>query len=365
MKRMLALLIATLTLSAAHAAKNQNYTLYYLDKTRNVCSVEVSATKKLPTHPHRLTSGGGYDGYSVSPDGNQVFGCKQIGVKYDEFLVFKCYLEKSGRRQERIPGTVMADEYPPSADWSPHKKYLIVSVPGQAELSQTIIYSVERHKIVCDTMDLVPDFSGDQAYSFALQDMGDGDNDPSWLRLLDMRTGKMTKVAQVNFGVYGDPRQNVWFGKSHKFAFIDMKGNVVAGEALHSKSGPTAKKRMLTKNGGCTDLRYVPGRGIFFVQKSGNTANAYYSSDLRRLTRAAALPVGHVEPRTGSQLAGRVYSPDNRLYATVESDVPGKMGTIKVYDKSGHLVDVARGTRPRWRGGAWASQHYLTSWREL
>lgn len=349
MKRVIALLLVTLALSAATAAPGANYRLYYLDKTRNVSSVDIIAGKVLAQQPRRLSSAGGYDGYSVSPDENLVFGWKQIGLQYEQFGLFKCFLEKSGKPQGRILG-IQSTEYSPSADWSPQCKHLIVRIPGQVEMG-TIVYSLERRKLVIDTTDLLPDFCSDQAYSFVLEDVGDLDNSPAWLRILDMRTGKMTKLAQVNNGVYGDGAHYVWFGKSHRFAFIDFKGNVIAGEVSRGRSEPAVKKWALTNNGNCDDLRYVPGRGIYFIQEIGKTTTAYHCGNLRALKGTETLPVQRYENAPRNVYEGKAYSPDNLLYAAVETGKPGEVGTIKVYDKSGRYLGSVKGTRPRWRGG--------------
>ena len=353
MARIIALLTAVVTLSAAQAIPNPKYKLYYLDSTHNVCCIGISANGGIVAHPQKLTSGGGYDVYSVSPDNTQVFACKQIGLKWGDTPVYKCFLEVRGRLSGRILGALTA-EPTPTADWSSRKKYLIVTVP-QEEMIHSIVYSLERRKIVCDTRDWVSDICEDQAYAFALEDQGEDETSPAWVRILDMRTGQTTNVAQVNFGMPGEA-QYVWFGKTHKFAFIDIKGRLCAGEVRRGKSGPLVKKSMLTKNGNCADLRYIRGKGIYFSQKTGKTTSAYYSNDLndlRTLNKTAILPARHKQSFPEAQhKKGRIYSPDNRLYATWDPGKPGDVGTVRIYNGSEHLLATARGRTPTWSGGS-------------
>lgn len=341
---------AALALCALHACADTGHKLYYLDESRNVCVVAIGTSGKPTSTPKRLTSGGGYHGYSVSPDRTQVVAWKQIGVKYGEFPVYKFFLEKEGKPQGKILGPVMGCSSP-WASWSAGCRHLIVNVPQQVEI-RTIIYAPSDHRKVCDTTDLLPDFSKDQAYSFVLEDRGDADYEPACLSVLGMKTGEVAQIAQVSFGESGEPSQKTWFGESHKFAFIDTSGNLHGGEVMGGKSKPVIKKWAITQNAKCSDLRYIPGEGIYFVQKSGDTTRAYYSKDLRTLQPHAVLPVendkAEINARFDAQLKGQFLSPDNLLYASATPAKPGELGMIRVYDRNGHSYDVAKGKQPSW-----------------
>jgi hypothetical protein len=349
MRLIIAFLVAAATLVTANAAQNPKYKLYYLDKTRNVCVVGIGSDGTPVTHFQKLTSGGGYDGYSVSPNNTQVFGWKQIGIWPEGYSVCKCFLEKNGKLSGRIAGKLLTDGKP-WADWSPKNKYLIVKVP-QEVTTQTIIYSLEKRKIICDTMDLLPDFCEDQDYSFVLQDRGDSDNSSAKLSILDMKTGKFVNLGQVTFGMSGGPSQSVWFGKSHRFAFIDYNGNLNAGEVYRSKSLPFTKKWMLAKNGKCSDLRYIHGKGIYFKQKTRRTTTAYCSNDLRTLSKTTLLPAHRYEtPFEPPIEENKVYSPDRLLCASLVGVKPGGTETIRIRNSKGQFVRVAIGTSPKWKG---------------
>jgi len=349
MRYALTLLIAILTLSAAHAVPKSKYTLYYLDKHRNVVAVGFNANAGIVVKSRQLTTGGGYQGYSVSPDGRQVFAWKQISPEDAPFPVFDCFLEKDGKLQGKILGKKLGDEFP-TAVWLPGNNYLIVTISEQVEID-SIVYSIKRHRIIYDTEDQLTGFSSDQSYSFVLQDKGDEDNSPSWLRVLDMKTGKTTKVAQVNFGLMGDPVQSVWFGDSHRFAFIDIKGKLYTVGVGHDKSSPIITKTMLTKNGGCAALRYIPGKGIYFTQKIGKTTKIYCSKDLRTLNQTAVLPAARTAQPTFTERDGLVYSSDGKLHVDIKTGYSEEIGMITVNNISGGYVDVGMGRKPNWKNG--------------
>jgi hypothetical protein len=368
MKRILTLLAALVSISAAQAEQNPKYTLYYLDKTRNVVSVGISADGKAVSTTRKLTSKGGYDGYCVSPDGNQVFGWRKIRRGQWFGAVYSLFLERNGRTQEKIPGTWGATSGF-RAGWSPQNKHLIVSIDqtvGCIVETETIIYSLERRKVVCDTRDsFYREFSDDEAYLFVLGAIVDAEDNPAWrdgacwLSVMDMETGRMTKVVQVNSdAIRGGPLQSMWLGKSHKFAFINYRGKLSAGEASRGKSRPLLNKWALAKNGQCSDLHYVAGMGIYFTKKIGKTSTAYYSRDLQTLSKTAVLPSRQAAALSWTQTPeGEIYSPDKVPYAAIKNDEPDKIGMIKIYDKSGgFLADIAQGTKPKWRGGTdWES----------
>ena len=228
------------------------------------------------------------EGRSVAPGGRYVFTWKQIGLKYGEFPVYKCFLKKDGRSLGSVLGQVLADGEP-EPTWSPHLRYLIVEFPHQVE-EETYVYSLQRNRTVCHTWDLLTGMSADERYTFILEDRGDDDNSPAWLRVMDLQTGKAVKVAQVNFGMYGDPFQCVWFGNTSKLAFIDVKGDAWTAEVVNGPSEPSVSKRRLVGNGHCDDLRYIPGKGVYFIQKTGRSLTPYYSSDLRSVRKGALLP---------------------------------------------------------------------------
>jgi hypothetical protein len=234
-------------------------------------------------------------GRSVAPGGKYVFTWTQIGLKYGEFPVFKCFLKRDGKSRRSVFGKVVADGEP-EPTWSPRLRYLIVEFPHQVE-TETYLYSLRTNRVVCHTYDLLTGLSADERYTFILQDNGDEDNSAAWLRLTDLVTGKSAKVAQLDFGVYGDPFECAWFGDSHRFAFIDVKGYAWAAEVVSGPSGPSVSKHRLVAAGHCSDLRYVPGKGVYFVQTVGKTRVAYYSSDLRAIRKGVLLPV---KPQDGT-----------------------------------------------------------------
>lgn len=79
MRGFVAVVLLVLVISAlGYAAPAAKYTLYYIDTTHNVSKVGIDSTGHPVGKPKRLTSGGKYDAYSVSPDERYVLGMQNV-----------------------------------------------------------------------------------------------------------------------------------------------------------------------------------------------------------------------------------------------------------------------------------------------
>lgn len=351
MRRSLALFYVTLAFCAACAGQSTAQTLYYLDQHRNVSAVTIEPTALRASRHRVLSTAGGYHGYCVSPDETQVLGWKQIGA-IGEFPVFKFFLEQKGRRQEKIHGPASADGTP-SAEWLPGNKLLLITIPQQAE-TQSVLYSLRSRKVTCDSTDAISVFSSDQLYCFVEEDIGHDATGAARLRVLDTHSGKTRDASRVTYDFGRETTPYVWLGKTHMFAVLDSNGRVLAGEVRATRSGPSLRTWRLTRHGACSGLRYVPGKGVYFVQGSGKARRAYISADLRRLAGTALLPPRPEEPWAQSEVVnGLVAAPGGRIAAVAETGPPGQTGTVAVVGNSGQRLVVGRGTRPRWKGGNW------------
>ena len=342
--------------SAANASPASGYTLYYLDKSRNVCEIRLDSAGKPAGEPRRLTSLGGYDYYSVSPDGKWVVGLREIGGNE---WVWKCFLERPGLDPiGRIFGIVDSDG-PPRVRWSGDGKYLFCW-GGQID-GTSRVYSLAAKKQIYESHYHFGPISYDGRYAFSLRDIPE-EEAPARLRIIDVQSGKWASAAKV----LADERFEypcLWIGRTHEFALTDAAGNVWVGSVKPGKLRHAVRKRALTTRGGCSDPQYIPGKGLFFVQTlPGRDPVAYCSQDLKTLNKCpqmlsseenagSGLEVWEVLPNVnGLWRWSARFSPDRRYIACLLDAGHNKMPEILVFDRQGRYHSVGQGKVLTWKG---------------
>jgi hypothetical protein len=132
--------ILTCALSLAWSKGNSAYSLYYLDPSGKVMSVKLDSRGGPESKPVRVSAGSGFRGFSISPDGNYVLGIKKVGLKFDEFIVIKCYLEKAGKRIGVFgPFTVDSE---PTGNWTAGNRFVEVGRPVYGRILDSTATSV-------------------------------------------------------------------------------------------------------------------------------------------------------------------------------------------------------------------------------
>ena len=92
------------------------------------------------TAPHRLTSLGGYDAYSVSPDGKFVAGIRdEGGWRYQKGFLWRYQLERANGKPIKWALSGVCSDGEPKTTWSRNGKLMIVS-GGQVDYT-TYVYS--------------------------------------------------------------------------------------------------------------------------------------------------------------------------------------------------------------------------------
>lgn len=344
------------------ASSKGGHVLYYLDRDHNVRRIALDRGGKALGQASRITKLGGYDTYSVSPDGKWVAGIKHVGEGDMKGYRWKCYLEHVGGRPiGPVFGTVDSDGEP-RTEWSPQGKYMI-SWGGQV-MGTTRVCNLATGKQTLITDECVGEFSADEKYAFVIEDVGCVAEGPGDVWVADLETGKLRRLAAAQF----ENEDCVWVGNTHSCAVIDTRGNVWVAGVTSSASGVMLNKRALTRNGHCSDLRYVKDRGLYFVQESAGRKRAYYCRDMKTLVPGELLPavVSKSEPRssfegldkwhlpTGAWEQCAEVSPDGAFVACPVS-AGGPMPVIKVFTESGATATVGPGKLPQWKGGGFGS----------
>ena len=334
-----------------------DHTLYYLDTTRNVCRVQVHSDGHPVGKSARLTALGGYDDFSVSPDGKQVVGIKNAAKSNDEFYEGKFSLEIQGKRPIRnLFHKSVTSDGAPSAWWSPKMNYLM-ACGGQIG-GTTYVYSIKTGRDIYMTPneEEFGPISVDERYSL-LQEFTPPEDGPVDQWVLDMQSGKTTRVMKI---WSGDGEDSVWIGGTHRFAVIGSDKNIWIESVVSSGKKPSVTKYALTHGGGYADLRCLPGRGLYFAQRARNgKLTGYYSNDLRTVQAGKALHVAGMNngyspdlnlPKNAVDDQASVTD-DGRLIACPVVEGHGSKATsqIRVFTKSGVSFPVAIGRKPHWK----------------
>ena len=362
MKLVFALFVAcALFCSTAHASPASGYTLYYLDKSHNVCEIRLDSAGKPAGKPRRLTSLGGYDDYSVSPGAEYVVGFRRIGETKKEdtdlaLAVWKCYLEVVGGKPFTSPLRTSTSRGPSANQtiWSPTGSYVVL-IAGIFDVEGGAIFSTRTAEEVSSFADMCGPISRDERLAIT-HVYGDEGIESS---VLDLQSGRKAAIENAEW-------ESVWIGDSHKLAWTDWAGRVWVGEAKISGSQVSVVDRRLLHEGDCSDLRYIPGKGLYFTARLGERETAYYSTDLTTVHKGDILlhhpprpsPYDAVRDRPGLWTAYARYSPDQRFIACPVDRGHNKIPEIVLGRESGDSLAVVSGKVPTWE----ACQDIWESW---
>ncbi len=361
MRNFVAVVLLVLIISAlGYLAPPAKYTLYYIDTTHNVSKVGIDSTGHPVGKPKRLTSGGKYDAYSVSPDEKYVVGIQNVKPMSNLDGHWTQYIEVTGgsRVTALMNGKAIWADGLPSVRWALSQGIIVYDLPGNVGYS-SLLFTISGRKLPFESeTDFIEALSSDQRLAFVRELVCCGNTYPGDFGIIDLRSGKRTMLMKSD-----SQEATVWFGKTHRFAFIDGGGRAWAGEVYPSDGNPKVTKWPLTRYGGCTDLRYIAGKGIYFVQRSSDrSTRAYLTSDLRDLRKTSGLPMPAM-PNTRQIAIDRMLTgirgawtstvsltSDLKLLAVPVDVRQGGMPEIRVVTRDGKSVTIARGKFPHWTG---------------
>lgn len=354
MKHGLGIILAALALGSVPAAAS-TYTLTYLDKNHNVCSVGIDDSGQTMGKPAQLTRGGGYDTYSVSPDGKWIAGLADIGgPKYPPSFEWKCFVERAGRGRLKQSFRIESDGEP--LLWWSKKGNHLFSWGGQVG-GTTRCYDLGAGRKTFETDDTVLDMSEDERYALVLEDVGCCGEGPADLSVADLRSGAIRKLGNIRH----ESSYCTWLRNSHNCAFIDVSGNVWVAQIGSSGRGIAVSKRRLTRCGHCCDLR-ISGSSLYFVQSIAGNKRAYRSHDLMSLQPVKVLaPIRVAEARQPKAMdenalpanawkSCALTTADAKLTACPIDAGHCRMPLIKIFDRSGKAHLVGAGKMPTWSG---------------
>jgi len=348
MKRILSLLILVVVLGTAQAAQKPKYTLYYLDTTRNVVSVGISADGKTMTAPKKLTSKGGYDVFDVSPNGRYIVGftClrsekdEDINVVWSTHAAFIDDLQTKPARRTVFDGSYTRFDgvY---ADWSSKGNYFALQ-EGEFEVNVSV-YSAKTGKPVVQGCSITPSVSSDERFlAFSIDSDRGG--------FVDLKTGVRTWLQSPT--IY----EAVWIGDTHKLAWTstDFTGGLRLADVVSDGKRVTLKNNRILSSKDFNSLTYVSGKGLCFYEDK-NTA--YCSPDLKTVKRTTMPPDLLNNPAVDRMLRGQEdviayqadISPDNKFVACPVTTGKGKTPAIYLFSKSGRLQMIGYGRHPEWK----------------
>jgi hypothetical protein len=354
------LLMLLLATDACSSAKT--YTLYYIDTTHNVSRALVDSTGRPVGSPKLLTTGGKYDVFSVSPDEKYVVGMRNIEPMSNLDGKWIEYLETvAGHRVTPLAGgrAIFVDGIP-GIRWAVEQGRLVCDVPGNAWYTSSIFTTGGRKLPYESENDFIDALSADRRLAFVRETVCCGNDYPGDFGVIDLLSGERTTLMKAD-----SQESPVWFGKAHRFAVIDGGGRLWGGEVVLTSGKPKITRWPITSYGGCKDLRYIPGRGVYFFQRSGDgRTTAYITSDLRTLRKTAGLPLPKLanarQAFIDRELADREdawtstasLTADHEFLAVPVETSDGGMPEIRVFTRDGRSVAIARGKYPKWRD-AW------------
>ncbi len=351
------LIFAMIVLCSSLQAQN---TLYYSDGGRNVVRVSIDASGKPLGKSAKLTTTGGCDRFSISPDEKKVVGLgvvsRAIDKESDTALVsWKLFVEEPGKKSSRrVLGTTEPAAGMPCVLWSPKGAYFLLAT-GVTD-RKVSVYEFSTGKKIVDSSKMPASISPDERFLVSEQKYP---LKPSATNVTDLVTGKSVEISEGQCPV-------VWAGSSDKLAWIDS-GNLYTA-AL--SAGPTELSLAWREkvSSAAYDLRWVPEKGVYFVMGSSRTRElGCYSENLKTIVQGDMLPDSPdrwqaaiaVKAKKGTLPEEASYSPDGALIAyTVPS---GKQGETKLFvlDASGKLITIGPGRSPLWRG----SESLWNPWR--
>jgi len=326
MTRLLRVLLVSFAALACCGAKvaAAGYTLYYVDAARNIRCISLDASGSAVGKSERLTSKGGYDHFSVSPDGNRFVGFTMLDRSFDAettksyWTIWRCFIEQIGAQRFRRNVTKMDPLMEsPIVCWSPGGNYFQLLV-GAFDVDIDI-YSFSPTKKITSVFDVVS-ISRDERYVL-------GHCSGSELSVVDLRTGKSAVLSET-----GD--EGVWIGDTHKVAWIEYSGEALGGEIVSKGSVPELAGR----------ARLSTGQTKTIFKRLPEQVDWWES--VRKSVRQKGLIADEA-----------AYSPDHKLVACPVKSAKGRPPEIMVFDRSGRAHRVAAGRTPQWQGS-----HLWDSW---
>jgi hypothetical protein len=345
---LLAVVSSVLSCGAA-ASPNSAYTLYYLDQSSHVCVIELDSSAHALTAGRRI-SRGRYGSYSVSPDGKRLLGFVEVSREEEKdtgnvFASWRTFLESpfgGWARRELMSLVGMPD---PGVEWTPRGDHLIVE-RGLFDVDLDL-YAIRTRKVIAEHLMSPPVISSDGRFLIGAD--GSGEH----YLLFDLNTDKKARIA-VSAADF------VWVGGTHRLAWTgDMGYGVWVGEIKSSASGPKIVGRRRLTDATCDDLRYVPGKGVYWVRGRRESAKTgWYSSDLRTVHEGALLPPWRpphgafekVKGYKGAVAEYAQYSPDKRFIAYPVRHARRTAMDIRILDRSSRSFPLVAGTLPQWKG---------------
>lgn len=355
MKYVFALLVVSVVISSAAYAAG-GYALYYIDDTHNVSKIAIDASGARVGAPQRITSLGGYDSFSVSPDGKRVFGARASHSQKEEdtgnvWITWQCWIEALGSRTKRQLLETRSLMEEPWVAWSPASNAFTVC-DGAFDVDLTLYRCAGRAVTAATHGGSIPAFSSDCRFVACTCVPADKGSDSWGLYLLDLASGKSTALGDG--GSVG-----AWVGKTHTFAWRGALDDVIVADVTpRASAGPLLKNQRQLAGGYCRDIRYIPGKGLYMEYGQDENARADYSSDLKTITSGPVLDhkasaddaYDRAKPYAGAWLQYACSSADGRLVACPVDRGANAMPAIRVFDPAGNSTAVACGKSPQWRG---------------
>lgn len=312
MKVRLVFLACVVVLVSGVHADAANYVLYYVDGTHNVRRVGVGKNGQVVGKSTAVTSKGGYDFASVSPDGKRLVGFKAVKREYDkdtklDWTTWRVFAEQVGkgafrRTIDSIGG--MADS--PAAMFSSKGSY--VQVPIEAFDLTVEVYSFSTGRKILKTADYLA-FSPDERYALGYV------WNSSQLGIMDMKSGSKTPVSWNGF----DP---AWVG-SRRIEWVDGSSNVYRAEVQVAAGKLTLSHAARVSKRSASYQRPDRFRGGWE----------------RRI---------HLKPHERALLDQAAFSPDGRLIACPIVAAAGRISRVRMFDGTGKSHGEVSGGAPRW-----------------
>jgi hypothetical protein len=355
--RMLLACTVALICTGAWGAPADNYTLYYSDSGHNVCRVTLGADGKVIGKSAKLTSRGGCDRFSISPDERRIVGFGIAAQTIDKdtdtkLTTWKIFTEEPAKKGSRkVLGVIGPFSGVPTVLWSPKNTYFLL---GCGVTNRTIdVYEFATGKKIVERSTMPASISPDERFivtevKYPLK--------PSAAAVIDLRTGKSVEIAERTCPA-------VWAGSSKQIAWIDS-GSLFAAELSFGPTELSLFWREKVSSAGY-DLRWVPGKGVYFVMGSTQSRElGCYSANLKTIDHGQMLPelpdswqaAAFVKTRTRVQAEDAAFSPDSALVAYTVSS------RLWVVDSSGKAVQLTAGRCPVWKGPASLWSPWLPGW---
>lgn len=340
--RYLIVIAGMLSVAVSAPAAKLNYTLYYLDSANHVSMLRVSVTGKKIGNP-KVLSRHKYDAFSVSPDGKRLLGFVAAGRRTDVdtgnvFVDYRTYIERIGGTVARQELTGVSGMPDPDVNWLPDTDHLLVQ-RGYFDLDYDL-YNIRTRRTVLQHLISPPAVSADGRFLVATRGGDEG------YLLVDLKTELKSSIEK-------DLAYFVWCGDGHRLAWDDGIG-VTIGYVKATGAGPAIMASRVLAKGSFADLRYTPGKGLYWLSPGAN--RAYCSRDTTSVKVCPVLPREGVDDGGVSRFAGRkdvdlfhiARTADRALIAAPVRKKNSGLPTITVFDRLLKPIPLASGTHPAW-----------------